>query len=129
MHEKVWTKVNAQVDAGVVRIVEALSAFPTLQTFESCDGTTDGVWICFSYGDSWQSSWRAAAEFIFDFFAPRLFEKVGDAASIVMRPRGNGSLLIDLTLRRSSAELVQAAINELAREFKTYHRTKPDTLR
>jgi hypothetical protein len=129
MHEKVWTKVNAQVDAGVVRIVEALSAFPTLQTFESCEGTTDGVWICFSYGDSWESSWHAAAEFIFDFFAPRLFEKVADAASVVMRPRGNGRLLIDLTVRRSSAESVQAAINELAREFKTYQRTKPDTLR
>jgi hypothetical protein len=129
MHEQVWTKVNARVDAGVVRIVEALSAFPTLQTFESCEGTMDGVWVCFSYGDSWESSWREAAEFIFDFFAPRLFEKVGDAASIVLRPCANGRLLIDMTVRRGSAESVEAAIGDLAQEFRSYQRATPDAFR
>jgi len=64
-----------------------------------------------------ESSWREAAEFIFDFFAPRLFEKVGDAASIVLRPCANGRLLIDMTVRCGSAESVEAAIGELAREF------------
>jgi hypothetical protein len=129
MHERVWAKVNVQVDAGVAGIVEALGAFPTLQTLESCEGTSDRVWICFCYGDSWETSWREAAEFVFDFFAPRLFDKVGDAASIIIRPSANRRLLIDLSVRRSFLDSVQAAIIELAREFRNYQRAKPDALR
>jgi len=129
MHERVWAKVNVQVDAGVAGIVEALGAFPTLQTLESCEGSSDRVWICFTYGNSWETSWREAAEFIFDFFAPRLFEIVGDAATIVMRPSANRGLLIDLSIRRSDVDPVRKAILELGREFTTHQRAKPDALR
>jgi len=129
MHERVWAKVNVQVDAGVAGIVEALGAFPTLQTLESCEGSSDRVWICFTYGNSWETSWREAAEFIFDFFAPRLFEIVGDAATIVMRPSANRGLLIDLSIRRSDVDPVRKAILELGPKFTTYQRAKPDALR
>lgn len=36
MHRQIWVKVNALVDEGIVELVNALSSFPKLQTYESC---------------------------------------------------------------------------------------------
>lgn len=115
MHPQVWIKVNAQVDAGIAGIVKALNAFPELQTIESCEGQTDGLWVCFSYGG--ERSWRAIAEFALGFFAPKLFERVGDAVQIALRPTVSGEVIADLTIRPEGLESVQKAINTIADEL------------
>ena len=51
MHKQVWAKVNAPVDEGVKKLVEAFSAFPELLTTESCQGDGEGGEVCFWYCD------------------------------------------------------------------------------
>lgn len=117
-HEQVWAKVNAPVDRGVVGLIEALSQFPGLETVESCEGNgRDAVWICFRFGRYWREPWRDLVEFIFGFFAPKLFEAVGDSASITVRPRESGTALADLSVRQDAKEQVEDALRNLAAEF------------
>ena len=52
-HKQVWVKVNAPVDEEVADVVEALSAFPDLCTFSSCQGydpKTDFACVYFCCG-------------------------------------------------------------------------------
>jgi len=116
-HRQVSIKVNALVDQGIAELVMALNAFPALQTVESCEGTKGGPWVCFTYGDSRECSWKPIAEFILEFLAPRLFTAVGDAASIALRPTVNGTVLVDLTVRPEGLQSVQKAVLAIAEEF------------
>ena len=121
VHKQVWTKVNAHVDIGIVGVVEALNMFPLLQTIESCEGTGGRPWVCFSYGESEQQSWREVAEFTLGIFAPLLFEKVGDAAGVTLRPTVSGLVLVELTVRPEGLKSVQKAIYDIAMEFTRGH--------
>jgi hypothetical protein len=117
-HDQTWVKVNAPVDSGIVRVVEALSLFPELETVESCEADrVNESWICFRYGQYWDNGWRELADFVFDFLAPQLFERVGDSVSIVLRPRESGVALADLSIRPESKREVELALRELAAKF------------
>jgi hypothetical protein len=117
-HQQTWTKVNAPVDQGVSALVEALSRFHELETVESCQGDqNEGSWVCFRYGRYWEEPWRDLTEFVFGFLAPRLFEKVGDSAQLVLRPRAGGIALADLSIRPMMERDVEAALQELAADF------------
>jgi hypothetical protein len=115
-HKQAWAKVNAPVDSGIVGVVEALSLFPRLETVESCEANhINEPWICFRYGKYWDNGgWRELANFVFDFLAPKLFERVGDSVSIVVRPREGGAALADLSIRPESKREVESALRELA---------------
>src|SRR6516164_1098222 len=64
-HRQVWIKVNADVDAGIVRLVEALSSFPQLRTTSSCQGNPPrGAEVTFVYGEHVYDGWKALAEFV-----------------------------------------------------------------
>src|SRR5208282_2848511 len=116
-HEQVWAKVNAPVDRGVVGLVEALSLFRGLETVESCEGNDrEAVWICFRYGRYWVQPWQELAEFVFEFLAPRLLQKVGDNATVIVRPR-EGTALADLSIRPEAKREVEDALRKLAVEF------------
>ncbi|MGH2511031.1 MAG: hypothetical protein ACRDHZ_27020, partial [Ktedonobacteraceae bacterium] len=108
-------KVNVQVDAGIAGIVSALSLFPQLQTIESCEASRGAPWVCFSCSNG--RSWKPIAEFTLGFLAPKLFETVGDAVSIDLRPTVGGEVLADMIVRPEVLESVQAAIMTLAEEF------------
>jgi hypothetical protein len=116
-HEQVWAKVNAPVDRGVADLVAALSEFPGLETVESCEGGADRpAWICFRYGRYWQAAepWRETAEFVLGHLAPQLYDRVGDSATITLRPRGDGDAIADLTVRPEAKVEVQAALIAIA---------------
>lgn len=121
-HEQAWAKVNAQVDRGVCGIVNALGLFPTLQTFESCQGGSDApAWVCFAFGD-WERSWRETADFVLDFLAPKLYAKVGDSVSISLRVRESGEILSDLSVRQGALETTEQILIELSHEFTSFQR-------
>jgi hypothetical protein len=117
-HDQAWAKVNVAVDRGVVGLVEALSLFPGLETVESCEGASDeAAWICFRYGRYWDDGWHELVDFVFDFLAPKLFERVGDSVTLVVRPRESGAALADFLIRPESKQEVESALRDLAVEF------------
>ena len=95
-HTQVWVKVNAPVDEGIAELIEALSAFPKLQTFESCQrdaakpvGGKEGrpAVVFFHYGrHDHAHPHREIADFVLGYLGPGLMKELGDLVSI--RPRG-----------------------------------------
>ena len=117
-HTQIWAKVNAPVDAGVSRIVSALSEFSRLETVESCEGDRErGPWVCFRYGAYWENPWRDLAEFVLGYMAPRLSQIVGDDANVRIQATPGGQIFGELSIRPEAASNVEAALRELLREF------------
>lgn len=117
-HRQAWAKVNAPVDEGVRGIVEALSAFPSLETVESCQGReTSGPWVCFRYGCYWEHPWRDLSEFVLGYMAPELTRIVGDGASVRIQVTPSGVIFGELSVRPGAASEVEAALRKLLRTF------------
>jgi tRNA(Phe) wybutosine-synthesizing methylase Tyw3 len=123
-HKQVWIKVNAHVDTGIVRLVEALSSFPQLRTTSSCQGNPPrGADVTFVYGEDVHDGWKALAEFVLGWFGPRLIERVGDDVDLSIRVTTLGSIRADLHVRPGALELTTKEITLLAREFKNSYVT------
>ena len=115
-HCQIWTKTNAPVDEGVRGIVSALSAFPCLETIESCEGTNDRpAWCCFRYGAYWEQPWRDLAEFVLDWLGPTLAKEVGDSANIRIQVTASGLIMGELSVRPGQARAVETCLRRLAR--------------
>jgi hypothetical protein len=74
-HEQVFVKVNAPVDKGMARIVEALSSIEGLQTLQSCECSQSEE----SYIHFWYGSWEQASRLVFEKIIPAL-ESIGVSA-------------------------------------------------
>lgn len=117
-HEQVWTKVNAQVDKGIAPLVEALSAFPELQTLSSCEGYQDrAATVSFRYGAPSPEAWRELSAFVFGFFGPKMAQKVGDSARVFVEVTTWGETLGGLSIRPGCVSDVAVAVSEMAEEF------------
>jgi len=119
-HRQVWIKVNADVDAGIVRLVEALSSFPQLRTTSSCQGNPPwGAEVTFVCGEDVHDGWKGLAEFVLGWFGPRLIERVGDDShGRTGQVTTLGDIRADLHVRPGALELTTKEITLLAREFK-----------
>lgn len=116
-HQQVWAKVNVPVDEGVADLVAELSAFPGLQTIESCQRTpTQGAWVCFHYGAHWEHPWRDLATFVFDYLGPFLAQEIGDLANVTLRVTGCGGVQGELAVRLGGLERTIRALRQLRRE-------------
>jgi hypothetical protein len=51
-HKQVSVKVNTLVDEGIAPLVEALSPWKEIRTFESCEGGKDLAFVMMEWGDS-----------------------------------------------------------------------------
>lgn len=115
-HAQKWVKVNAPVDAGLEKLMQSLSAFPRLQTIESCQGnSTRPAWVCFSYGNSWEHPWRELAAFALGYLGPGLISRVGDRAGVVIRVTTLGRVQAELTVRPGALRQTVKALRALAR--------------
>ena len=123
-HRQVWIKVNADVDAGIVRLVEALSSFPQLRTTSSCQGNPPrGAEVTFVYGEDVHDGWKGLAEFVLGWFGPRLIERVGDDVDLSVRVTTLGDIRADLHVRPGALERATKEIASLAEELKTSYVT------
>jgi hypothetical protein len=61
-------KVNALVDEKIAELVSALSAFDGVYTYESCESSIMGAYICLHYGSPTQPLLADTVEFA-DFLA------------------------------------------------------------
>jgi hypothetical protein len=109
-HTQSWVKVNAQVDGGVVPLIEALNCIPELRTMESCETDGEEVWVCFDAGTQ---NWQKLAEVVFSFLGPSLADTFGNAVGFEMK-WSNGIVLAEMTVHKSMVAEVSQAIRELA---------------
>lgn len=117
MHKQTWVKVNAPVDKGIKELVVALSAFPKLQTIESCQGEGEGAWVCFWYGDYWsEKPHKDLADFVLGYLAPRLHEELGDSIVISIRVDSAGIPQGDFTVRPGALPNTLKVLRSLAYE-------------
>lgn len=122
-HSQAWVKVNAPVDEGVRGIIEALSAFPKLETIESCEGDSiKGPWVCFRYGSYWDDSGHELSNFVLGFLGKNLMALVGDDALISIQVLTSGNLMAELSVRHGAAPRIEAALKELLRDFSAFQR-------
>lgn len=118
MHKQVWTKVNAQVDEGIVDLIEALSLFPQLTTIESCqDLNPSGAFVCFQYGGDCPESWRNLSEFVLGYLGPGLMAELGDLVNISITVTTWGDSRCDLSIRDGVIDRATKTIRKLAKKF------------
>ncbi len=110
VHRQAWVKVNAQVDRGVVPLIEALNAIPELRTLESCETDGDVAWVCFDAGTQ---NWRKLAEIVFDWLGPKLMDAFGNAVHLEMT-LVNGIVMAEMTVNKSVMSAMSQAIRNLA---------------
>lgn len=118
-HKQEWVKVNAPVDQDIAELVETLNSFPRLQTIESCQGgAKNGPWVCFVYGNHWDSPWKELAEFVLGYLGPGLAAQVGDRASVSIQIKQSGQIHGELAIRPGALKLTGAALRRLRRSYK-----------
>ena len=115
MHRQTWAKVNAPVDKRIRELVEALSAFPELQTIESCQRDKDtGAWVSFWYGDYWDNSWNALAAFVLGYLGPKLTCELGDRVTLSIQVNSAGLPLGELIVRPGAITRTARLLRDLA---------------
>jgi hypothetical protein len=115
VHAQSWVKVNAQVDLGVVPLIEALNAFPELRTMESCETDGDEAWVCFDAGTE---NWNKLAEIVFGLLGPRLMDAFGTLVRFEIT-MSNGIVMAEMTVNKSIIEAASRAIREIAVKLRT----------
>jgi hypothetical protein len=63
MHKQVVVKVNALVDKGIADLVSVLSSFDGVFTYESCQSSILGAYICLHYGSPLRPSLADTVQF------------------------------------------------------------------
>ncbi len=123
-HPEVLVKVNAWVDERIAPVVEALNAFPMVETFSSCQG--DGH-IYFHVRGEPENLFRFVAGLACD-----LSEEVqDDCCSFKLRLEwlgyhpGHGVLLVP---NESLADVTQGLLKVVARECSDFHRLAHKTV-
>lgn len=125
-HTQVWAKVNAHVDEGILELIEALSSFPKLVTFESCEGgykrspsDNEGMpaMVFFHYGQHHQAhDYQEIADFVLGYLGPALERELGDLVSISLHIADYG-IRGDLSVRPGSMPQTIKTLKRLRREF------------
>jgi len=127
-HPQVWVKVNAPVDEGVAELIEALSSFPKLETFTSCqggwprsdedkEGEPAKVW--FHYGqDDHAHSYREIGDFVLGYFGPGLMKEMGDLVGISLEVETQYVIMAKLYVRQGAMPRTISTVRRLQREFK-----------
>jgi len=63
MHKQKTVKINTQVDENIAGLIEALSAFDDVYTYESCEASSIGAYVCLRYGSPNQPSLMDTVKF------------------------------------------------------------------
>ncbi len=110
VHPQAWVKVNAQVDRGVVPLIEALNSIPGLRTMESCETDGEEAWVCFDAGSE---NWNKLAEIVFGWLGPKLMDTFGNQVHFAMK-LSNGVVMAEMMVHKSIISAASQAILELA---------------
>jgi len=117
-HDQVWIKVNAPVDSGIAALIAALSAFPKLQTIESCQGINGWAWVCFVYGKHWEKPWQELADFVLGFLGPRLAQELGDRIRVSLQVTEAGQVRAEMDVNSAAIPATVKLLNELRNEYR-----------
>ena len=115
IHRQVWVKVNAQVDAGVAPLIEALNRYPGIRTLESCEGNGDTAWIAFDCGGS---GWKPLARVVLGELGPALMKDFGDRVSLSVTTTESGLYRAEMTVTRAVISAVVDSVKQLSTRTK-----------
>ena len=110
IHKQVFAKVNAPVDEEIKMLVQALSAFPSLCTTQSCQGPPARIW--FYYGH--ERGFREMTDFVLGELGAHIKRRVFDGADVSVNLDQLGKLSCLLTVDEDVLMLTTNAIRELA---------------
>ena len=111
-------RVNTPVDTDIADLISSLSAFPRLQTIESCQGNSNNpAWVCFYYGNYWLHSWRDLANFLLGYLGPAMTRKLGDRVGVSIRVTESGQIHGELMVRPGAIQVTVRALKTLLRDF------------
>jgi hypothetical protein len=116
-HDQTWVKVNAPVDTDIAKLIAALSAFPKLQTVESCQGIDGWAWVCFVYGKHWEHPWQELADFVLGFLGPKLSHELGDRVRLSLQVTEAGQVRAEMVVNSSTISATVKALNKLRSEY------------
>ena len=116
LHKQKWIKANVHVDAKLVPLIEALSLFPQLETFESCQGSKGEPCVVFFYDGL--HPWKDIASFVLDYFGPKLAREIGDRASICLEVSSWGIIQGVLSVFPEAMQRTVKTIKKIARKYK-----------
>ena len=68
MHKQICVKVNALVDEHIACLITSLSAFDGVYTYESCEKSILGAYVCLHYGSPFEPVLTDTVQFA-DFLA------------------------------------------------------------
>lgn len=117
-HEQVFVKVNAPVDRGAASLISALSAFPKLQTVESCEDINGSAWVTFIYGDNEEKPWQELADFVLDFLGPQVVSSLGDRVTISIVITEAGLYRAEMAVRVAAIPATVKLLTKLRADFK-----------
>lgn len=127
-HKQVWAKVNAHVDEGIAELIAALSAFPKLQTIESCQGgyprsdaDKEGApaVVFFHYGQHHQTHpYQEIADFVLGYLGPELMKELGDLVSIRIEVTMQYIIMGELSIRQGAMLRTVKTLRRLRRDFR-----------
>jgi hypothetical protein len=118
-HEQVWVKVNTTVDKGISPLITALSAFPKLQTVESCQKISNGwAWVLFTYGEEGEQNWEPLARFVFGFLGPEIVKELGDRVKISMEVNEAGLYRAEMAVQPAAIPATAKVLAKLSAKLK-----------
>jgi hypothetical protein len=116
-HEQVWVKVNAPVDRGAGLLITALSAFPKLQTLESCEDLDGWAWVTFVYGEHWKRPWNDLAKFVLGFLGPALAKELGDRVRMSVQVTEAGLYRAEMAVQTAAIPATIKLLAKLSAKF------------
>ena len=129
-HVQTWVKVNAPVDEGIAELIEALSAFPKLETFASCQrdaaepslpSAKEGqpARIFFRYGQHDHAhAYQELAEFVLGYLGPGLLGEMGDRVAVKIHVVTEYIIEGELVVRQGVIPRTVKTLRRLRRNFK-----------
>ncbi len=128
-HKQVWVKVNAPVDEGIADLIRALSAFPKLETTESCqrgwkrsivDKEGAPAIVFFHYGQHDHAHpYREIGDFVLGYLGPGLMKELGDLVNISLHVTTQYIIMAELTVRQGAMRRTVRAVRRLRQKFES----------
>jgi len=111
-HEQVWVKVNAQVDAGIARLVSILNRVDGLQTIASCEGIAGQkpAYVYFNYGD-----WQRLSALMFETIGPALWNHFENEATVSVEVFNGSEPMGKLSFDKEATNVVASLLEGLLR--------------
>lgn len=109
MHIETPVKVNAFVDEGIAKLIDALSEVPKLVTLESCQGGNGSdAYVIFRLG-----GWRDVGSFLYDDLLPKMLPDLRACCSLTLQIYDTDNAQATISVDSSAVEQLVDCLNDV----------------